>query len=353
MRFTSGLGNQMFQYSFYRFLKTLYKDTPVKADLTWFYANNDHHGYELQRIFGAAGHSAFDVEEASKKEIFSVTGLIPNLKQPNDMITGAVKLLDKETDPDSLKPEESFRRGRYSQEQARAFEKFRRYPNRILREFTGAKRAPYIIDQLDGSISNEDVDGVNELYEKVTHLDISKDWYICGFWIEEKYLRGRLEGMRPHFRFPRIEDDMNRKYAEMINGCNSVSLHVRRGDYLSSLYENMFVSLSRDYYEKAVNYIRQHTESPEFFIFSDDADFVRKEFTWLEDKHIITGNDGEDSFRDMQLMSMCRHNITANSTFSQWGALLNENTEHITVYPAAYLKDRDNEIKNFEGWVRI
>ena len=72
-----------------------------------------------------------------------------------------------------------------------------------------------------------------------------------------------------------------------------------------------------------------------------------------EDTTPNIGNEGNDSFRDMQLMSLCRHNIIANSTFSQWGALLNGNEEHITVYPASYLKDRDNEMKHFDGWVRL
>ena len=115
----------------------------------------------------------------------------------------------------------------------------------------------------------------------------------------------------------------------------------------------MFVSLGRDYYEKAVDYIKEKVENPRFFIFSDDVDFVNKEFDWLSDKCIVTGNEGDESYRDMQLMSLCKHNITANSTFSQWGALLNKNKDHITVYPGAYLKDRDNEVKNFEGWIRL
>ena len=355
VRFTSGLGNQMFQYSFYRFLKTLYKDTQVKADLTWFYANNDHHGYELQRIFGTVRNSDFEIEEATKGEILRVTGLIPNMMQPKDMITAGEKQFDKASVLDSFEPEEYLRHGRFDSRGAKRFERFRRYPNRIIREFTRKKREPYIIDQLSGKISNEDTgDGTyNEMYEKVTHLDIAKDWYIIGFWIEEKYLSGRLEQIRKHFRFPEISDEHNRELADHISSCNSVSIHVRRGDYLSDTYADMFVPLGRKYYEGAVDYIREHTDDPEFFIFSDDVDFVRSEFSWLENKHIVTGNEGNDSFRDMQLMSLCKHNIIANSTFSQWGALLNENEGHITVYPRAYLKDRDNEMKYFDGWVRV
>lgn len=323
VRFTSGLGNQMFQYSFYRFLKDIYSDIPVKADLTWFYAYNDHHGYELERIFGSVPGSGFSVEEAGKGEIFKATGLIPNMVKGGG--TGS-----------------------------RTFEKFRRYPNRIIREFTQKKREPYMIDQLSGKISNEDLaDGSNEMYEKVTHLDTSKDWYICGFWIEEKYLYNRLDEIKRHLVFPEIADKRNKELADEIGSCDSVSIHVRRGDYLSKTYENMFVTLGRDYYEKAVGYIKGRTDKPRFFIFSDDADFVKEEFTWLENKCIVSGNEGEDSFKDMQLMSLCKHNIIANSTFSQWGALLNANEGHITVYPAAYLKDRDNEVKKMPGWVRL
>ena len=68
---------------------------------------------------------------------------------------------------------------------------------------------------------------------------------------------------------------------------------------------------------------------------------------------VVDINKGNDSFRDMQLMSICRANIIANSTFSQWASILNENGDHITVYPARYMKDEDTEVRNLPGWIRV
>ena len=68
---------------------------------------------------------------------------------------------------------------------------------------------------------------------------------------------------------------------------------------------------------------------------------------------IVSGNSGDKSFRDMQLMSICNHNIVANSTFSQWGALLNCNDNHTVIYPKTYMVDKDNEEKTTPGWVRL
>lgn len=325
VRFTSGLGNQMFQYSFYRLMQETYPHTEVKADLTWFYANNDHHGYELPRIFGSGSNSQFQVIEASKADIFKVTGLLPNLCD-----------------------------NRF----AKSFEKLRRYPNRILREFTGKRLAPYLIDQLTGSISNEDFvcpDGSvkNALYETVMHLAPSKNWYLTGFWIEEKYYRERILRLQDELMFDSCLTGKNAELALRMRNENSVSIHVRRGDYLSPPYSGMFESLGRDYYEKAVAYINEHVKRPRFYVFSDDSAFVEKQFDWLPNRTVIAHNTGDDSYLDMQLMSLCRHNIIANSTFSQWGALLNKNEDHLTLYPAAYLKNRDNEEKTLPGWVRI
>lgn len=309
VRFTSGLGNQMYQYSFYELMKEKYGSENVKADITWFNANNDHHGYELENIFGNVKDSLFEVNHATFSDLFKVTGIIPNVY-------------------------------------GRTFEKIRRYPNRIIREFTQNKRKPFIFDQLFGELSEE------EFYNSVMNLDVSKDYYIMGFFTEQKYYRDRMDLVRKKLVFPEILNDSANIFLEDICGSESVSIHVRRGDYLSDTYKDQFISLGKEYYEDAVKYIKEKIDNPRFFIFSDDKEFIEKEFNWLENKCIVTGNDGNRSYLDMILMSRCKANIIANSTFSQWGSLLN-NKEHITLYPRAYMKGTDNEVKTLPGWVMI
>ena len=335
LRITSGLGNQMFQYAFYTLLKEKYKDTEVLCDVTWFNANHEHHGYELESIFSGVDGSLFEIKKASTSQITRLSGKIPN-----------------------------FFTGSFSD----AFEKIRRYPNRVLKDTLLPKRQPYIIDQFMGEIPDEDIvneDGVvsNPFFDRIMNLDTEKDYYIIGFFVEERYYSQVLEEVRKRLVFKKFTEKHNIAYEEQINACDSVSIHVRRGDYLSDIYKDKFITLGRDYYEKAVKYIENSIKEEcaaegrdaniKYFIFSDDADFVKKEFEWIENKTIVTENTGKNSYRDMQLMSLCSHNIIANSTFSQWGALLNKNENHITVYPKVYMVDHDNEKKASPLWVRL
>lgn len=314
VRITSGLGNQMYQYNFYKFIKEKYKDTQVKADITWFYANDEHHGFELERIF-ANNKSMFELDIATTREIYKVTGQIPN-----------------------------FCKGKL----ARACQYLLGPVNRILREKIHPDFRPNVIDRLES-------DRTDNYYEDATNLDTSKDYYLFGFWIEEPYYLHREKELKKELVFPDWDkDDLeNRRLAEDMNSCESVSIHVRRGDYLSQTYAGKFLTLGRDYYEAAVEAIREHTTNPYFYIFSDDADFVKKEFDWIKDKTIVTNNTGNNSYRDMQLMSLCRHNIIANSTFSQWAAILNGNENRIVIYPAKYMASEDSEVKRMQGWIRI
>ena len=91
-------------------------------------------------------------------------------------------------------------------------------------------------------------------------------------------------------------------------------------------------------------------EGDRFFLFSDDREYAGEAFSWLDHKEIISHNRGGDSFRDMQLMSMCRHNIIANSTFSTWAGLLNQNPGRRVVYPDRYTRSGDRRTRDFEGW---
>lgn len=107
--------------------------------------------------------------------------------------------------------------------------------------------------------------------------------------------------------------------AEGMQECNSVSVHIRRGDYLNPENKAMFGNICTPaYYRKALEVMREKMPDVHFYIFSDDIPYVRKELKG-EDFTIVDINHGKDNFYDMWLMSQCKHNICANSTFSFWG----------------------------------
>ena len=309
VRFTSGLGNQMFQYNLYSLLREMYPETPVKADVTWFYTDNEHHGFELRRIFDNVEGSGFSLEEATTSEIYKVTGQIPT------PVKGKL---------------------------ARPVRKLLSPVNRWLRTSERTKDHGIRFDALENKID----------ISQLTGLDTDKDYYVFGFFIEEAYYKDRLDKIKRELVFPEMAGE-NARIAKKMESENAVSVHVRRGDYLSATYAGRFLTLERDYYESAVGIVRQHLSDPVFYIFSEDADYVEKAFDWLPDKTIVDINSGNDSFRDMQLMTKCKANIIANSTFSQWASILNENEDHITVYPAKYMSDEDTEVRTMPGWIRI
>lgn len=179
--------------------------------------------------------------------------------------------------------------------------------------------------------------------------------WIRGYWQDVRYTEPIRETLLSEFEFRPIDDPVNAALIEQINGCNAVSLHVRRGDYMHSQNRDIFWGLCNDdYYRRAVEHIRANVENPRFFIFSDDVQWV-KDNLGMEDAVVVDNNSGRSSFRDMQLMSACSHNIIANSSFSWWGAWLNRNPEKIVIAPAKWF---NNSTKEFEAyivpdWVRL
>lgn len=114
----------------------------------------------------------------------------------------------------------------------------------------------------------------------------------------------------------------------------SVSLHIRRGDYLLAL--NGTPALGEAYYRRAINMMRQRVGNPQWFIFSDDIDWCRQKFVDLEGACFVTGNE-DTPWEDIRLMSSCRNHIIANSTFSWWGAFL-ASEAGVTVCPNPWFK---------------
>ena len=174
-----------------------------------------------------------------------------------------------------------------------------------------------------------------------------------GFWQSIEYLDGLQEILHSHFSFKNIEGRFNKLLEHQIKNCESVCIHIRRGDYMEKRYENTYAIFENlTYYHKAVSLMNEKVANPHFFIFSDDPQWVKQNLN-LPNSTYVEHNKGKNSFRDMYLMSLCKHNIIANSTFSWWGAWLNRNPEKIITIPQPWMKSMDCEGIYPKGWIQI
>lgn len=170
---------------------------------------------------------------------------------------------------------------------------------------------------------------------------IGTDTYIIGFFQTEMYFRNIANKIREDFRFKNAPEEANKILLEKINSTESVSLHIRRGDYVSKQrYKETYAQCSINYYKRAVEYIAQKHPDLVLYVFSDDIDWVRENLKMYNYKHVLVSNNtGKKSWEDMRLMSSCKHNIIANSSFSWWGAWLNSNQNKIVIAPKKWFND--------------
>lgn len=288
--FGDGLGNQMFQYAFYRSLQIRYPNNIIKMDIFHIYGEHIHNGFELNNIFGIT------VNECSKRAALLLSDYFP-------MYEKKYKILNR-------------------------MQGVRRY-------FWGIK---------DSFISQDDP---TCYYDDVYHLSQIKSYIFRGNWVNEKYFSGIREQLLADFKFPEITEKNNIKYAYEMEQTNSVSVHIRKGDYINS----GMINLTLGYYAMAKKIIESRVPNPKYFIFTDDKDAIRSYLKIFENSYIIVeGNSKDKSYRDMQLMSLCKHNIIANSTFSFWGAYLNRNDQKIVIAPDKAKEDFRNPFAMSE-WV--
>lgn len=152
-----------------------------------------------------------------------------------------------------------------------------------------------------------------------------------GYWLDGFFYRDK--NVRDIFRFRNTSfSGACREYIDIMSSVQSVAVHVRRGDYLSKENMELFGKFCDiDYYKKALEVIRNKVADPVFFIFSDDMEWVKANMS-VENAFYVDENKGVDSWKDMYLMSRCRHAVIANSTFSYWAAMLRE-SEGLVLYP--------------------
>lgn len=184
---------------------------------------------------------------------------------------------------------------------------------------------------------------------------IKDNTYLFGYFQTEKYFKSISDELLETFCFTKNTDIINDTILKELTSKNAVSIHVRRSDYINSAHELLN---SLDYYSKAIELIKSKVDNPVFYIFSDDINWVEKNFTNFNiDMRIIKNNIDRNSHFDMFLMSKCNHNICANSTFSWWAAWLNTNADKIVITPKRWFNKGEFALNTYdlipENWVQL
>jgi len=163
-----------------------------------------------------------------------------------------------------------------------------------------------------------------------------------GYFQTEKYFADIADTVREAFVFRNLKKDAQLcAYEQQIKNCQAVSLHIRRGDYLDPKYSALYKDICTPaYYEKAEAYIQNRYPDAVFFVFSNDLAWAKQHYQGQQ-YVVVEGADENSGYRDLYLMSLCKHHIMANSSFSWWGAWLNPNPQKCVVAPDRWLNGRE------------
>ena len=243
-------------------------------------------------------------------------------------------------------------------------------------EFEGSFR-PYVLDQLSISLETvsqteisqikQNFNNPNNSLQSYKHymephfnydhnaFELEGKIYYRGYWQTEKYFKEYRNELLEAFQ-PKEINASSVTYKNRIISSNSVSLHVRRGDYVSQIvnYKKHGIC-SIEYYKNAVSHISDNENSYHFFIFSDDLDWSKENFNFIENKTFVELPHDTPDYIEIHLMSLCKHNIIANSSFSWWGAWLNNNPGKKVIAPKNWFKDNSLNIIDLipKEWITL
>jgi hypothetical protein len=172
----------------------------------------------------------------------------------------------------------------------------------------------------------------------------SRNLYLIGYWQSEKYFKNIREELINEFSLKNSLNNENLKIANLIINSNSVSVHYRRlhgisNGIVSKAHANTHGVISEEYYENSIKYIKNKISDITFFIFSDDISWAKENLKNTENIIFVDINDDDKNFLDLYLMSLCKHQIIANSSFSWWAAWLNKNPNKIIISPKKWYVD--------------
>lgn len=199
--------------------------------------------------------------------------------------------------------------------------------------------------------------------ERSFHFDDSclrtapSDAYLDGYWQSERYFERAIEEVRKDFSFRELPRGRTKELLEEIGSCRApVSVHVRRGDYVTSPSARaVHGTCGLDYYERALAFLDKKVQPDAHFIFSDDPEWARRNIRTRGTPTFIDHNGPSAAAEDLRLMQACGHHVIANSTFSWWGAWLSSRPEKTIVTPRRWFRSGDRREDDLipPGWIRI
>ncbi len=169
--------------------------------------------------------------------------------------------------------------------------------------------------------------------------------YLNGYWQNEKYFVSIRDKLISEFELKAPKSSSYLTLLKTITSCESVSLHIRRGDYVSLQSANLYHGvLSKEYYQNAVLYFTEQKRNFCYFVFSDDLDWCKKNLDFIHTCTYVNGSQfGLSVHEELLLMSMCKHNIIANSSFSWWAAWLNNYSQKTVLAPAQWFNTKQSQ----------
>ena len=169
-------------------------------------------------------------------------------------------------------------------------------------------------------------------------FDITNSIYLEGYWQNYNYFDSIKKDIRQQFKFKCLKNEEISFFFQKYKKKNVISMHVRKSDYINNKKNtHLFFNLTNNYYLQAVNFFKLKVSNPHFLIFSDDVNWVNNNINLQNTSYEIL-KPSLSPAKDMALMSLCNHNIIANSTFSWWAAWLNSSVNKIVITPQKWLK---------------
>ncbi len=285
-----GLGNQMFQCAFAIALKEKHPLDDVKLDISHFNGYGLHNGYEISSVF-----SNYPLPIAEKNDIKKLSYYIPKYKS-----------------------------------------------SRIMRRILPYRKSEFVQPYQHAYIYNPNA------------LTNEGDMYYEGYWMSPLYFEACKDSIVKAFSFKPFDTEVNLEYEKLLHEGYSVTIHIRRGDYVGA--ENFKDICTLAYYRNAIMEVKKYIETPVFFVFSNDQQWCTDN---LKDEfgdsivYFVSNNRGKESYRDMQLMSLARCNILANSSFSWWGAYLNQRKDHLVFCPCKWVNNLEHKDHYIDSWHKV